>query len=219
MSRQGAFGPNKLPTGKRPGVLRIFLRQFRDPLIYILLIAGVVSAVLENWTDAIFIWAVLLVNAALGAYQESKAEFSAGELEKLVKIVATVRRGGQVQEVDSEELSPGDIVLLKSGDSVPADLRLQSTNGLRVDEALLTGESLPVEKDPDQTLDPESPLAERTNLVYAGTQVVDGRGTGIVCEIGAGSEIGKQPCPQLPTTSVVTPWGIALTARGSTSRT
>jgi len=144
-----------------------------------------------NWTDALFIWAVLLVNAVLGAYQESKAEFSAGALEELVRIVATVRREGQVQEVDSEELTPGDIVLLKSGDSIPADLRLLDSNGLRVDEALLTGESMPVEKDPEQTLDVETPLAERYNLAYAGTQVVDGRGSGVVCQVGSGSEIGR----------------------------
>ncbi len=189
--RQQEFGLNKLPTGDRASLLLIFLRQFRDPLIYILLIAGVVSAVLGNWTDAAFICAVLLVNAALGAYQESKAEFSAEELEKLVKIVSTVRREGQIQEVDSDDVTPGDMVLLKSGDSVPADLRLLAVNGLRMDEALLTGESLPVNKDPKLVLDADTPLGDRANLVFAGTQVIDGRGTGVVCRIGEHSAVGK----------------------------
>jgi magnesium-transporting ATPase (P-type) len=165
IARQKKFGKNTLPLAKSPSFLRIFLHQFLNSLIYILLVAGVVSLLIKQLTDAIFISVVLLLNAFLGTFQEWKAEKSATALQSFLKILTRVKRikkqkeGGSFQEcppykieclregyqkeIDAEELVPGDIVFLESGNKVPADLRLLYVNNLTIDEALLTGESLP----------------------------------------------------------------------------
>jgi Ca2+-transporting ATPase len=189
--RQEKFGPNKLPEKKRAGLALVFLRQFKNPLIYVLLIAGVVSVAIGSQKDAIFIFAVLLINSVIGTFQEWKAESSAEALQHAIKTIAKVRRSGQRQEVDAVELVPGDILVLESGDAIPADLRLLSAKGLRVDESLLTGESDPVQKNPQADLAEDMPLAERQTLLHAGTAVVDGRATGVVCRTGAATEVGR----------------------------
>jgi len=189
--RRERYGPNKLPEQKRDTVVRTFLRQFRDPLIYILLIAGAVSLAIGNLEDAAFIFAVLLFNAGLGTYQEYKAESAAQSLKQAMQITALVSRGGERREVDSEELVPGDLVSVKSGASVPADIRLLRAQDLRADESLLTGESVPVTKRADAELGPDTPLGDRATLLHAGSTVASGRGTGLVCRTGTMTELGR----------------------------
>lgn len=189
--RKEEYGPNTLPERQRETLFQTFLRQFKDPLIYILLTAGIVSLAIGNVEDAAFIFAVLAFNAGLGTYQEYKAESAAQSLQEVMQITAEVTRGGEREEVDSTELVPGDIVLLKSGVSVPADIRLLKAQDLRVDESLLTGESLPVEKRARDGLDPDTPLGDRTTLAHAGSTVASGRGTGVVVRTGTMTEIGR----------------------------
>jgi len=184
------FGRNALPEKKPPLLALIFLHQFFSPLIYILLAAGTVSLAIGELTDAAFIFAVILLNAVLGTFQEWKAERSAAALQRLLRIYSRVRRGGMEKEVAAEELVPGDIVLLESGSRVPADLRLFRSKELAIDESLLTGESLPVAK----TIHPlavDAPLSERANMAFAGSTVTAGRGTGVVVATGLRTEVGQ----------------------------
>src|SRR6056297_2071972 len=189
--RQERFGPNKLPERQRETLFQTFLRQFNDPLIYILLIAGAVSLLIGNFEDAAFIFAVLAFNAGLGTYQEYKAESAAQSLQEVMRITATVTREGESEEVDSEALVPGDLVSIKSGASVPADIRLLHSQDLRADESLLTGESVPVEKQACAELDQDTALGDRTTLLHAGSNITSGRGKGVVCRIGTMTEIGR----------------------------
>ena len=189
--RRQEFGDNKLPERKRETALHTFLRQFKDPLIYILLVAGAVSLVIGNLEDAGFILAVLLFNAGLGTYQEYRAESAAAALKRVMRITAKVTRGGEREEVDSEELVPGDLVSVRSGSSVPADIRLLKANDLRTDESLLTGESMPVEKRADAELGPDTPLGDRTTILHADSAVTAGRGTGVIARTGELTEIGR----------------------------
>jgi calcium-translocating P-type ATPase len=188
--RQREFGRNVLPAKKPPTAFVIFLHQFLSPLIYILLAAGIVAIVMGDITDAGFIFGVVLLNAGLGAFQEWKAERSAASLQQLLKIVARVRRNGSVTEISADELVPGDLVYLESGARVPADVRLIETNHLAVDEALLTGESLPVEKD-IAPLAEDLPVSDRRNMALAGSTVASGRGKGFVVATGLRTEVGK----------------------------
>jgi Ca2+-transporting ATPase len=185
------FGRNRLPRPRPPGILRVFVRQFRSPLIYILAFAAVVSLFLGEYTDAGFILFVLVLNAAVGAIQEYQAQRQADALQQLVHVSARVERGGESYELDAEELVPGDIVLLESGDQVPADLRLLSEQGLDVDESLLTGESLPTAKQSGRELPPDTPLGDRGNMAFAGTLVSRGRARGLVVATGVATEIGR----------------------------
>ena len=189
--RRERFGPNTLPERERPSIAVVFLRQFRDPLIYILVLAAAISVLLGELSDGAFIAMVLFVNASIGTWQEWKAESGAAALETVLKDTADVRRDGSEQEVAREELVPGDIVLLESGDLVPADLRLLSASELRVDESLLTGESEPVEKNADAVLETGTPLGDRVNLAFAGTSVVHGRAAGLACLTGANTQVGR----------------------------
>lgn len=157
-SRQQRFGPNKLPEQAKAGWLRIFIRQFKNPLIYILLVAGTVSVVIGEFTDGIFIFAVLLLNAVIRTLQERKAESSAQALQQVIEVTVKVKRDHKPQRLNVVELVPGDFVLLGSGDAVPADIRLVSAENLRTDESLLTGESIPVEKNAEDELDEGTPL-------------------------------------------------------------
>ncbi|WP_017305181.1 cation-transporting P-type ATPase [Spirulina subsalsa] len=188
--RYEEYGPNELEfqPGK-PAWLR-FLLQFNQPLLYILLIAGLVKALLNSWTDATVIWGVTLINAIIGFVQEAKAEGAIASLAKAVTTEAIVIRDGQNYPVPSQELVPGDIVLIASGDKVPADLRLLSVRSLQVDESALTGESVPVEKATD-TLAEDTPLAERHNMAYAGSFVTFGQGRGVVVATANQTEVGK----------------------------
>jgi Ca2+-transporting ATPase len=190
-ARQAEYGANILPEAARPGLAAIYFRQFKSPLIYVLLAAAAVSLALGEMVDAAFIFAVLQINAVVGAVQEWKAEASAGRLRSMVRTQSVVLRDGARREVASEELVPGDIVLLESGTRVPADMRLVSARELSVDESLLTGESLPVEKDADAELAPETIAADRVTMLFAGSSVLQGRARGVVSDIGLSTEVGR----------------------------
>ncbi len=189
--RRQRHGPNKLPESRRDTVLEVFIRQFRDPLIYVLLVAGAVSVAIGNIADAGFIFAVLLFNAGLGTYQEYKAESAAQALQQVMKITAQVRRGGERRQVDSTELVPGDLVALQAGSAVPADIRLTQARELRADESLLTGESQAVEKTAEAELAEDTPLGDRRTLVHAGSSIMGGRGRGVVVRTGEATELGR----------------------------
>ncbi len=188
--RQLEFGRNVLPAQKPPTGLAIFLHQFLSPLIYILLGAGVVAILMGDITDAGFILGVVLLNAALGTFQEWKAERSAASLQQLLQTKSRVMRNGVTVEISADELVPGDLVYLESGARVPADVRLLHTNNLTSDEALLTGESLPVEKRPGKLAE-DLPVSDRGNMAFAGSVVASGRGSGVVVATGSRTEVGK----------------------------
>lgn len=187
--RRDRFGPNELTVQKKQSAWLRFLQQFNQPLLYILLVAGLITAFLKDWIDSGVIFGVTLLNAIIGFVQEAKAENAIAALSEAVTTDAKVRRNGQKQVISSRELVPGDLVLLSSGDKVPADLRLIEIRDLQVDESALTGESVPVEK-ALQPLEADTPLAERTNMVYTGSLVTFGQGRGIVVGIGEMTETG-----------------------------
>lgn len=190
LDRLSKLGRNALPRLEPPGLGTTFLAQFRSPLIYVLLAAALVSLLVREWTSAGFIFAVLLVNAGIGAYQEFSAEQAAEALRNLVVLRSHVIRGGDVRDIDAQDLVLGDLVLLESGTKVPADLRLLDSHNLTVDESLLTGESLPVTKDARAALSPDSPLAERLTMAFAGTLVASGRSRGVVVGTGLDTQLG-----------------------------
>ena len=159
---------------RRQGALVRLALQFHHPLIYILIVAGAVTAALGEAVDASVIFGVVLINAVIGFVQESRAEQALEALVTMARTRATVVRGGRKLSLDSQELVPGDLVLLESGDKVPADLRLVSVRELRADESALTGESVPVAKS-DRILPRETVVADRENLAFAGTLVSGGR--------------------------------------------
>lgn len=188
-ARLERHGPNLLEEEPpAPGWL-VFLGQFRSPLIFILLLALVVTLLLDEHLDASVIAAVLVLNAVIGFTQERKAEGAVRALMQLVVPHARVVRDGRDSEIDSRELVSGDIVLLESGVRIPADLRLTSTTALQVDESLLTGESVPVTKDTD-TVDADAVLSDRTCMAYTGATVTAGRGVGVVVATGPRTELG-----------------------------
>ena len=189
-ARLDHFGPNQLPEARMLGPLHVFARQFRSPLIYLLLAAGLLSLVIGDRWDATFIFGVLLLNAAVGAFQELKADASARALRSLVPQLARVRRGGVTRDIASEDMVPGDVVELESGMSVTADLRILDAVGLEVDESTFTGESMPVAKRAhDQLLD-DTLVADRTNMLHAGTSIVEGRAVAVVTQTGSASQLG-----------------------------
>lgn len=188
--RYEKYGWNELQfkTGK-PAWLR-FLLQFHQPLLYILLLAGVVKALLGSWTNAFVIWGVTVINAVIGYVQEAKAEGAIASLAKAVTTEASVIREGQTLRIPSRDLVPGDIVLLASGDKVPADLRLLQVRNLQVDESALTGEAVPIEKSL-QYLPSDTALADRTNMAYAGSFITFGQGKGLVVSTANATEMGQ----------------------------
>jgi calcium-translocating P-type ATPase len=184
------YGENKLPEGKKVSLWQIILHQVLNPLIFILVVAAAASVAIGEGKDAIFIFLVIFINSALGTYQEFNAERSADSLQKLMKIKARVRREGKETEVPSEELIPGDIVLLESGMKVPADMRLLEVSGLEIDESFLTGESMAAKKQ-TAVLQKDLGVAERTNMAFAGATVMQGRGVGVVVCTGIYTQVGK----------------------------
>lgn len=190
-SRQEEYGLNLLPERGATPLWLIVVRQFASPLIYILVAAAVVSMAVGDFKDAGFIAAVLLLNAVIGAYQEAQAENSSNALRKLLKMHAQVERDGEVREVNAEDVVPGDVLWLESGNRVPADVRLLSALGLEVDESLLTGESLAVRKDASWLGKEESTLADRQNMAYAGSLVARGRAKGVVVATGTATSVGQ----------------------------
>jgi Ca2+-transporting ATPase len=168
-----------------------FLLQFHNPLIYILLVATVITAVIKDIVDATIIFAAVLVNAIIGYIQESRAERAIEALARVMTTEATVIRAGKTQRIPAEELTLGDLVLLKAGDKVPADLRLIRSRDLQIAEAALTGESVPVQKDASLVVNREAVLADRHNMAYASTLVTYGTGVGVVTAIGDETEVGR----------------------------
>ncbi|HEU4428022.1 MAG TPA: HAD-IC family P-type ATPase, partial [Myxococcota bacterium] len=190
-ARLARHGRNVLPHVAPPSLAAIFLRQFKSPLMYVLVAAALVSAALGAWSDASFISAAVLINAVIGTYQEHSAERTAEALRSLVSPRALVERDGVPREIDAAEIVPGDVVLLESGAKVPADLRLVEATGLSLDESLLTGESLPVRKDERRPSGRDTPLAERADMAFAGTMVRSGRARGVVAATGLSTELGR----------------------------
>ena len=189
--RLAQYGPNKFAEEERISKLKILLHQFTSPLIYILLIAGVVTIFLKEYIDSGVIFAVVILNAVIGYIQEYKAGESVRALKKMVIPKAKVLREGKEKEINSEDLVPGDIVLLASGVRVPADLRLFKTIELRVEEAMLTGESLPAEKVTSSIKEANLTPGDQKNMAFMGTIVVSGRAKGVVVETGHGTVLGQ----------------------------
>ena len=189
--RRERYGPNHLPRAKLPGLGRIILGQFKSPLIYVLVAAALLSALINEWSDAGFITSVLAINALIGTIQEHSAQRAAEALQGLVTTKCRVLREGDTYEVDATELVPGDMVFLESGDKIPADIRLLACHDLEADESLLTGESIAVLKNPELVLETETTLGDRLNMVFAGSLVNRGRGHGIVVETGIETELGN----------------------------
>ena len=197
--RLAQVGPNKLQEGKKKSLLVRFLEELADPMIIILIVAAVISGITafysgESFTDVIIIMAVVIINAVLGVVQESKAEAAIAALQEIAAATSKVMRGGKVITLRSEELVPGDIVLLEAGDAVPADGRIIESASLKMEEAALTGESVPVNKFIDM-LDlggaKDVPLGDRKNMMYMGSTVVYGRGKAVVTGTGMNTEMGK----------------------------
>ncbi len=189
-ARMQQFGPNKLPDASRITLFQIILHQIINPLIFILVLAAMASILIGEGEDAIFILLVILINTGLGTYQEYNAEKSAQALQQMMKIQAKVQRNGQIKNLSSEALVPGDLVFLESGMKVPADIRLQEASELEIDESFLTGESLPAKKKITD-LEKEITVPERINMAFAGATVLTGRAKGIVVETGISTQVGK----------------------------
>lgn len=207
-------GKNRLEAAKGKSLLRRFLEQIADPMIIILLIAAFISGVLavvenDSFTDVIIILAVVIINAVLGVYQESKAEKAIEALQEMSAATSKVLRDGQVQVIHSEDLVAGDVILLEAGDAVPADARVLESASLQVEEAALTGESVPVTKFIDlinlEDGAKDIPLGDRKNMLYMGSTVVYGRGRAVVTATGMDTEMGKIAHALQQTTDSATP--------------
>jgi len=185
------YGPNKLQEGKKKTIVQMFLEQLKDPMIYILGAAVLISCFLREFSDAVIMMGVILINAIIGTVQENKAEQSLDALKEMSSPSAMVRRGGVTREIPSAELVPGDIVVLEAGRVIPADLRLLDSVNLKIEESSLTGESVPVEKDAGFKGEGEIPLGDRINMAYQSTFVTYGRGEGVVVATGMETEIGN----------------------------
>ena len=195
--RLDRYGPNKLAEGKKVTLLQRFLQQLSDPMIIILLAAALVSGITaaysgESFADVVIILIVVIINAVLGVYQESKAEKAIEALQEMTAATSKVVRDGKMVLLKSEELVPGDVVILEAGDAVPADCRILESASMKAEEAALTGESVPVEKDAAAiTEEGDIPLGDRHCMVYMGSTVVYGRGRAVVCATGMDTEMGK----------------------------
>ncbi len=188
--RSEQYGPNRLPEPPRRSLFMRLLLQFHNVLIYVLLGAAVITLLLEHWIDSAVILGVVVVNALIGFFQEGKAEQAMDAIRKMLAPRAAVLRGGKRQTLDGTQLVPGDIVLLEAGDKVPADLRLFRVHGLQIQEAILTGESIAVEKQ-TRPVARQAALGDRSCVAYSGTTVTSGQGRGVVIAIGAATEIGR----------------------------
>ena len=198
-SRLASVGPNKLAEGKSVSLLQRFLKELADPMIIILIVAAVISGITaaysgESFADVIIIMIVVLINAVLGVVQESKAEQAIAALQEIAAATSKVLRDGQQITVRSEELVPGDVILLEAGDAVPADARIIESASMKIEEAALTGESVPVSKLVDVLLlngEKDIPLGDRKNMVYMGSTVAYGRGRAVITGTGMDTEMGK----------------------------
>jgi len=184
------FGKNSIESSRRTARLKIFLNQLKSPLILVLIVAGIITLIISHYRDAIFIFIAVIVNSTLGFYQENKAERALAEIKTYLKQRARVIRNGKEREIDAEEIVIGDIIRLAQGDRVPADARVIFVNDFQVDEAVLTGESLPVTKLIEKS--PESAnLSDQQSMIFAGTLVTQGVCSAIVCRTDSNTEIGK----------------------------
>ena len=189
-NRTKKYGPNQLPEGKKRGPFTRLLSQFNNILVYVLLGAGFTKLMLSLWIDAAIILGVVMLNGLLGFIQEGRAEQALDSIRNMLSAEARTIRGGETRMIPADQLVPGDLVLLESGDKVPADLRLTDVNNLRTEEAALTGESVPAGK----TTDPVSANAtvgDRESLAFSGTMVVSGRAKGVVVATGSDTELGR----------------------------
>jgi P-type Ca2+ transporter type 2C len=184
------FGKNELPKGKKRSPLMRLLLQFNNVLIYVLLIAALITGLMEHWIDTGVILAVVIINALIGFIQEGKAEKALESIKELLSLEATVIRGGEKWTIDAEELVPGDVVMLESGDKVPADIRLIEAKNLRIEESPLTGESTSVEKSAEP-VEEDAVIGDKISMAFSGTVVTYGKATGIVVSTGSQTEIGK----------------------------
>ncbi len=184
------FGANLLARTARESSFKRFFKQFDNVLIYVLLAASVGTAALENWIDTGVIVGVVLINAVIGYLQEGKAEQALDSIAKMMSQTALVQRGGHIVRVDAADIVPGDILYLKAGDRVPADLRLLKANALQIEEAALTGESVPVDKS-DSSVAQDAALADRFSMAYGGTLVTQGQGSGVAVATGQATEMGR----------------------------
>ena len=198
-ARLASNGKNKLKEAEKDSLFKRFMSQLADPMIIILIVAALISGVTsfysnEGFTDVIIILAVVLINAVLGVYQESKAEKAIEALQEMAAATSKVLRDGKMISVKSEDLVVGDVVILEAGDAVPADGRIIDCASMKIEEAALTGESVPVDKTADTlSLDGEKdvPLGDRKNMVYMGSTVVYGRGSAVITATGMDTEMGK----------------------------
>ena len=184
------YGPNRLPEGKKRGPFMRFLAQFNNILVYVLLAAGFTKLMLSLWVDAAIIFAVVVLNGLLGFIQEGRAEKALDSIRNMLSAEARTVRGGETRMLPADELVPGDVVLLESGDKVPADLRIIEAKNLRTEEAALTGESVPAEKNTDPVSE-NATVGDRECMAFSGTMVVSGRATGVVVTTGSETELGR----------------------------
>src|SRR5262245_6492067 len=184
------YGPNRLPEGRKQGPVMRFLLQFHNVLVYVLLGAGFVKLMVGLWLDAAIIFGVVVINALLGFIQEGKAEKALDSIRNMLSAEARAVRDGAPRLIPAEELVPGDVVLLESGDKIPADLRLVDVKNLRTEEAALTGESVPIDKTTDPAAE-KATVGDREGMAFSGTLVASGRGTGVVVATGADTELGQ----------------------------
>ncbi|MGX7350686.1 potassium/sodium efflux P-type ATPase, fungal-type [Enterococcus canis] len=190
--RLALYGPNELDEGKKKSLVAKFFEQFKDLMILVLIVAAIISAVVSHEVvDSIIIMLVVIINAVMGVIQESKAEQAIEALREMSTPNANVLRDGHIQSVKSDELVPGDIVLLEAGDVVPADMRLIEANSLKIEEAALTGESVPVEKDLTVLEATDIGIGDRLNMAYSNSNVTYGRGKGVIVNTGMNTEVGK----------------------------
>lgn len=189
-SRLKTFGRNTFKTDKKTHKLIILLRQLKSPLIMILIVAGIVTLIISHYRDAVFIFIAVIINSLLGFWQENKAENALSKLKTYLKQRARVIRDGKEREIDAEDLVPGDIIRLAQGDRVPADARIIFINDFQVDEAVLTGESLPVIKSADSVSD-SATISDQTSMIFAGTLVNQGVCAAVVCRTSTNTELGK----------------------------
>jgi P-type Ca2+ transporter type 2C len=189
-TRQKKYGPNQITHEKKISPLKIFFRQFTNPLVYILIAAIIISVAIQHFIDAYVILAIVILNAILGFTQEFKAEKALEMLKKMAAPHARVLRNGHVRIIDATKLVPGDILVLETGDKIPADCRLIENINIHTNEAILTGESVAKEKTTNK-IEQEKSLADQTNTLFAGTIISYGRGHAIVTNIGNKTEFGK----------------------------
>jgi magnesium-transporting ATPase (P-type) len=189
-TRLRKYGQNRLPEGKKRGAFTRFLAQFNNILVYVLLAAGFTKLMLNLWVDAGIIFGVVVLNALLGFIQEGKAEKALDSIRNMLSAEARTVRAGETRLISAEELVPGDVVTLESGDKVPADLRLVDAKNLRTEEAALTGESVPADKGTD-VVSASATVGDRENMAFSGTMVVSGRAIGVVVATGSDTELGR----------------------------